>query len=231
MSATGMLVTVFGLAVTGVAYAASLVLRRRYASPFTTPVLVSTVLVIVVLFASGISFEQYLPADRLITSLLAPATVALALPIYKNRHVFFRNLLPAGCGLLAGSLGTMVAAALLAREFMFPSDLASSIAIKSATVPIAVEVAKVVHGTPALTALFVVATGVLGAALGPWLLDRLGIGNPMIRGLALGTISHGIGTAQAASESELAGAVAGVAMGLGAVCTALAAPIVLPLLV
>jgi putative effector of murein hydrolase len=154
----------------------------------------------------------------------------LALPIYNNRQVFLKNLLPAGCGLLAGSLGTMIVAGLLAREFRFSQNLVASISIKSATTPIAVEIAKVVQGAPALTAIFVVATGVIGAALGPWLMDRIGITHPVARGLALGTISHGIGTAQAVSESELAGAAAGVAMGLGAVCTALAAPYVVPLL-
>lgn len=136
-------VTAFGLLTTAGAYAASIALRKRYASPFTTPVLFSTIVVIGVLLAAGVSFKEYGPADHLITSVLGPATVALALPIYKNRQVFLRNLLPAGCGLVAGSLCTMVAAGLLAREFAFPATLVSSISIKSATVPIAVEIAKV----------------------------------------------------------------------------------------
>jgi len=71
----------------------------------------------------------------------------------------------------------------------------------------------------------------IGAAFGPWLLDRFRITHAVARGLALGTISHGQGTAQAASEGEFTGAIAGVAMGLGAICTALAAPSLVPLLV
>ena len=108
-------------------------------------------------------------------------------------------------------------------------ELLSSIAIKSTTVPIAVEIARIVHGNPTLTAIFVVITGMIGASFGPWLMDRLDITHPVSRGLALGTISHGQGTAQAASESELSGAVAAVAMGLGAICTSLAAPWLIPL--
>jgi putative effector of murein hydrolase len=104
------------------------------------------------------------------------------------------------------------------------------IAIKSTTVPIAVEVAKIVRGNPTLTAVLVVITGMIGASCGPWLMDRLAITNPISRGLALGTISHGQGAAQAATESELSGAVAGIAMGLSAVCTSLAAPWIVPLL-
>jgi predicted murein hydrolase (TIGR00659 family) len=223
-------VTGFGLALTAGAYSLSLLARKRYPSPLTTPVLFSTVVVIAVLMATGISFADYQPAKNIMTFLLGPATVALAIPLYKNRQTFFRNLVPAGVGLLAGSLGTMIAAALMARVFKFTPELVSSIAIKSATVPIAVEIAKIVQGSPTLTAVLVVITGMIGAAFGPWLMDCLAITDPISRGLALGTISHGQGTAQAATESELSGAIAGVAMGLGAVCTSLAAPWIVPLL-
>jgi predicted murein hydrolase (TIGR00659 family) len=221
----------FGVSLTVGAYALSLRARKYYASPLTTPVLFSTVIVIAVLLATGISFEDYGPAKRLITALLGPATVALALPLYRNRQVFFRNLLPAAFGLIAGSLGTMIVAALIARAFALAPDIVSSIAIKSATVPIAVEIARLIQANPALTAIFVVVTGMIGAAFGPWLLDRARITHPLSRGLALGTISHGQGTAQAATESEFAGAVAGVAMGLGAICTSLTAPYLVPLLI
>jgi len=223
-------ITTGGITLTVGAYALSLVARRRYSSPLTTPVLFSTAIVIVVLLASRISFEDYKQAKDIMTFLLGPATVALAIPLYKNRHAFLKNLAPAGLGLLAGSLGTMIAAGLIARLFSFTPELISSIAIKSATVPIAVEVARIIHGDLALTAIFVVVTGMIGASFGPWFMDRLGITHPVSRGLALGTIAHGQGTAQAAIESELSGAVAGVAMGLGAVCTAVAAPLIVPLL-
>ena len=222
--------TAFGLTATAGAYTVSVALRRRWASPFTTTVFVSTLLVIGVLLATGTSFTQYKLTYQAITSLLGPATVALAIPIYRNRYIFFRNLLPAACGLVTGSLCTMIVAGLLARLFGFSPDFVASISIKSATTPIAVEIARFVGGDPSITAIFAVTTGVIGAALGPWLLDRLGITNSMARGLALGTISHGIGTAQAAVESDIAGATAGVAMGLGALITALAAPLIVPLL-
>jgi predicted murein hydrolase (TIGR00659 family) len=225
-----MAVTGLGIALTVGAYSLSLSARKRHPSPLTTPVVFSTPIVIAVLLATGISFADYQPAKNIMTSLLGPATVALAIPLYKNRQSFFRNLVPAGAGLLAGSLGTMIAAGLLARKFGFTPELVSSITIKSATVPIAVEVAKIVHGNPTLTAALVVITGMIGASFGPWLMDRLAITNPISRGLALGTISHGQGTAQAATESELTGAIAAVAMGLGAVCTSMATPWIVPVL-
>src|SRR5260370_42647166 len=150
---------------------------------------------------------------------------------FVNRHAFLKNLAPAGLGLLAGSLGTMIAAGLIARLFSFTPELISSIAIKSATVPIAVEVARIIHGDLALTAIFVVVTGMIGASFGPWFMDRLGITHPVSRGLALGTIAHGQGTAQAAIESELSGALARAAVRLGPACPSLAAPYLVPLMV
>jgi putative effector of murein hydrolase len=223
--------TAFSIVVTVGAYRLSLWARKRFPSPLTTPVLFSTAIVITVLFKSGISFAEYGPAKDVMTVLLGPATVALALPMYKNREAFLRNIVPAGCGLPAGSLGTMIIAGLTARILGFTSLLTSSIAIKSTTVPIAIEIAKIVHGNPALTAIFVVITGILGASLGPWLMNRARITHAVSRGLALGTVSHGQGTAEAIVEGELSGAVAGVAMALGAVCTSLAAPYIVPLLV
>ena len=222
-------VTSFSVTMTVGAYTLSLWARKRYPSPLTTPVLFSTVIVIAILLGAGISFADYKPAKDIMTFLLGPATVALALPLYKNRQAFFSNIVPAGCGLVVGSLGTMIIAGLTARILGFTQLLTSSIAIKSTTVPIAVEIAKIVHGSPALTAIFVVITGMLGASLGPWLMNRAGITHPISRGLALGTISHGQGTAEAVAEGQLSGAVAGVAMAFGAVCTALAAPYLVPL--
>ncbi len=121
-----------------------------------------------------------------------------------------------------GILVTMATAILCARAFGLGRSLEATIAVKSATTAIAIEAARVVHGDPALAAGFVVCTGCFGAAVGPWLLDRIGCGT---RDVALGSIAHGIGTAQAATESELCGAVAGVSLGLGAILTSLAAPV------
>ena len=121
----------FGIALTAGAYILSLLVRKRYSSPLTTPVLFSTIIVIAILLLCGVSFEEYAPAKQTITTLLGPATVALALPLYKNRQIFFRNLLPASCGLVAGSLGTMMTAGLIAHAFAFTPELTSSISVRA----------------------------------------------------------------------------------------------------
>src|SRR5262250_2678747 len=134
------------------------------------------------------------------------------------------TLLPALVGLTLGSLTAFVSALELAALFGLPDVMRVSISVKSVTAPVAIALAPIIDGSPTLTATFAVATGMIGAVLGPSLMTVVGIHDPLARGLALGTISHGQGTAQALLEGELQGATAGVAMGLAAVVLAWAEP-------
>lgn len=218
------------IALTVGAYALSLRARKQFPHPLTTPVLFSTAVVVIVMLVAHVSLKTYAPAKDAITFLLGPATVALAIPLYRNRAAFTRELVPALGGLIAGSFVTMLVALLSAHAFRLTGALQATLAVKSVTAAIAVDIARIVRGDPSLAAGFVVCTGMIGAAIGPFILDKTGVHAPIARGISLGAIAHGQGTAQAASESELSGAVAGVAMGLGAVLTSLAAPFVVPLI-
>jgi putative effector of murein hydrolase len=222
--------TLYGIAVTTGMYALSRRLSRRWPSPFTSPVFFTTLSTVLVLALSRVPFSDYAQAKEILTFLLGPATVAMALPLYRNRRLLTANLIPALAGLVAGALGTMLTAVALAKALGFSRTVVASISIKSVTAPVAVELAQLVQADPALTAAFVIVTGMVGVMLGPWLLDRAGIRSPFARGLALGTISHGQGTAQAALENELSGAIASIALGIAAVFTSLAAPRLLPYL-
>lgn len=219
--------TLFCIAITVGAYAASRYAAVRYKSPFTTPVFLSTTLIVALLLASGIEFERYQPAKEVMVFLLGPATVALAVPIHRNRRVLLRYLLPAGAGIAAGSLSTVAAAFLLGLALQVDPVVLASLSVKSVTAPIAIELAAIIHGHPTLAAVFVILTGMLGTMFGPWLLTLARIEHPLARGLALGTVSHGQGTAQAVLEGELQGAIAGIAMGVAAVLTSIALPLLL----
>ena len=219
-----------GIGVTALVYALSRVAGKRYPSPLTSPVFFSTPLVIAVLLLSGLHLSDYRPAKDIIVSLLGPATVALAVPLYKNRQTLLGNLLPASIGLALGSLSTLVIAVVVARLFDLPQIICASVSIKSVTAPVAIELAPMVNGDSTLAAAFVIATGIIGAMLGPWLMDKAGIHAPLARGLALGTISHGQGTAEAVVEGEVQGAAAGIAMVLAAILASFFAPILVPVL-
>ena len=225
-----LLLALSGIGVTALVYALSRVVGKRYPSPLTSPVFFSTPLVVAVVLLSGMHLSDYRPAKDIIVSLLGPATVALAVPLYKNRQTLLGNLLSASLGLALGSLSTLVIAALVARLFDLPQVIRASVSIKSVTAPVAIELAPMVNGDSTLAAAFVIATGIIGAMLGPWLMDKTGIRAPLARGLALGTISHGQGTAQAVIEGEVQGAAAGVAMVLAAILASLVAPILVPIL-
>jgi putative effector of murein hydrolase len=222
--------TLYGIAVTTAAYALSRKLSRRWPSPFTSPVFFTTLATVLVLGASRVEFADYQEAQKILTFLLGPATVALALPLYRNRRLLIANLVPALAGLVAGAVGTLLTAVALAKAMGFSQSIVRSISIKSVTAPVAVELARIIQGDPALTVAFVIVTGMIGVMLGPWLLDRTGVRSPFARGLALGTISHGQGTAQAALESELSGAIASIALGVAAVFVSMIAPRLLPYL-
>jgi predicted murein hydrolase (TIGR00659 family) len=211
---------------------AYLVTRRiflRFKYPLLNPVFLSTLVIIAVLQATGGTLEGYRPAKEAMTFLLGPATVALALPLYKNRSVLRNHALPVFAGVLAGSLTTIAAVLIAGRVAGLARGVLISLGPKSVTVPIAVEISRIAGGEPTLTAAFVVATGMIGSILGPTLLSALKVRNPVARGLALGTVSHGQGTAVALMEGETSGAMGGVAMAIAAVCTALIAPYYLPL--
>ena len=144
-----------------------------------------------VLWPSGVRVSDYEPAKQLMVFLLGPATVSLAVPLYKNRHALLRNAVPALTGLAVGSLATLLSALLVAKLLGLPEIIRVSLSIKSVTAPIAIELAPIVHADPTLTAAFVVVTGMIGAMLGPRLMSAAGVHDPLARGLALGTLDAG----------------------------------------
>lgn len=216
--------TVFSLTITVVVYQFSRKLARKYVSPFTSPVILSTVLLIVILLSLRISYDSYSPAKEMITFLLGPATVALAVPIFKQRHLLKKYAVPIVIGITVGSIVTIISALLLAHFLQFSNIMLASLSLKSITIPVAAEVAPLIAADEFLVAAFVMITGMLGAFIGPWLLNLFRITNPLSRGLSMGTIAHGIGTAEILKEGELPGAVSAVAMGLTAMTGAIAIP-------
>lgn len=221
---------VASVALTVLAYAASRPLHARYSSPLTAPAVVASVGIALTLALCGVDYASYRRGAEPLVALLSPATAALAIPLYKHRRVLVAYTLPALAGLACGAIATLTAAVTLAVGCGLSPVLVRSFGIKSVTTPIAVELAPLVGGDPALAVPLVVATGLLGAMFGPWLLNRIGVHDPVARGLSLGTISQGFGTARAAAEGEIQGAVAGVAMGVAAVLVSFAAPTLIPML-
>lgn len=193
-----------------------------------TPLLLSTTAIILILHYSGITFEQYKPGKEIMTFLLGPATVALALPLYLNRHILRASLVPILVGIACGAVSTLTIAVLLAKLSGLDILIVTSIAPKSITAPIAIEIALITGGDPAIAVAFVVFTGTLGSMIGAGFLSLCKINDPVARGLAMGVTAHGQGTATILQEGQTQGAMAGVAMALAAIFISFIAPVYIP---
>jgi len=213
------------ITVTLVAYAAALWLARRVNNhPLANPVLVASVPVITLMLLTGTSHQTYAEGGDWLLLMLGPATVALAIPLFRNWPKVRAVAGPLLLAISAGSLVAVSSALLIAWALSGGADTLASLAPKSVTTPIAMGIAQSSIGLPSLAAAIVIVTGIVGAICGPWLLRRLGITDPRAHGVALGTAAHGIGTARAFQESDETGTFSGVAMGLNGIATALILP-------
>jgi predicted murein hydrolase (TIGR00659 family) len=217
----------FVVGLTLLAYQLALELSQRSRWLLAQPVLVATLLLVSVLWACGIGYPHYRQESSMLWLLLGPATVALAVPLQQNLPRIRQLFWPVTVALLVG--GSVTLALTLGIAVLLGADLAvlMSLAPKSVTSPIAIALAEEMGGIPALTAVFVMITGVLGAVMGPLLLDLAGVTSPAARGLSLGLSAHAIGTAQALQENQEAGGFAALAMSLAGAASAIALPVLL----
>ena len=210
----------------GVFAVAAIVSSWSKGHPFANPVLISVCSLILLLSITQTPYEQYFAGAQFIHLLLGPATVALAVPLFRHLHRVRTAALPVLVGIGAGSVSVVLSIVVITWALGGHDDLTTSLVTKSVTAPVSMAIAPQIGGIASLAAIFSVLTGMIGAAFGPALLSRLGVEDNLQRGLAMGTASHGQGTARILQESEEAGAFSALAMGL----TALAMALLLPLL-
>jgi predicted murein hydrolase (TIGR00659 family) len=219
-----------GLTMTLFAYLiAQGIYARAGFNPLANPVLIAVALVVAVLSMTHTPYQTYFQGAQFVHFLLGPATVALALPLYRQLPKLRRAAVPLAGGLIAGSLTAIVSATAVAMLFGVSRVTVISLAPKSATTPIAMAIAERLGGLPSLTAVLVICTGVFGAVSARTILNVLRIEEPEVRGFALGVASHGIGTARAFQVSDEMGAFAGLGMGLNGLFTAFVVPVLLPI--
>jgi len=215
-----------GLTVTLLVYQGAYWIYRRLGfHPLANPVAISIAVLVAVLTLTHTPYADYFEGAQFVHFLLGPATVALAIPLYAQIEKLKRAFVPIIAALVAGSLTAIVSAVGIAWLLGASRATLVSIAPKSVTTPIAMGIAEKLGGLPSLTAVLVVSTGVIGAASAKYVLDALHITDHAVRGFAVGTAAHGIGTARAFQVSEQAGAFSGLAMGLNGLLTAALFPL------
>lgn len=218
----------FGVPLTLLAYGAgSRIQRACGGSAFANPVLLAMAVIIGVLVATGTPYETFFSGARLIHLLLGPATVALAVPLVANLGHVRRHVPAVLLATLAGSVVSVVTGVLLVRLCGGSAAVAASMAPKAATTPIAMGVAAVSGGIPALTASLAILGGVLVACVGQPVLRLIHAADWRAYGLAAGTAGSGIAAAQVYTQDRRAAAFAGLAIGLNGLITALLVPLVM----
>ena len=196
--------------------------------PLANPVMMSVVFISCVLVISKTAFPSYFAGAQFIHFLLGPATVALAVPLYRHLPEVRRMFVPMIVALIVGSVISITSAVLLAKWLGLSKLATLALAPKSATAAIAMGVAEKIQGDPALTAVMVIMTGISGAIIVTPLMNMLRLKNYGARGFAAGLVSHGFGTARAFQVNRRAGTFAGIALGLNGVLTAILVPLLLP---
>lgn len=199
--------------------------------PLVNPVLLAVALLAVLLRLTGTPYATYFEGAQFVHFMLGPATVALAVPLHANLPRIRATAVPMLAALLAGSLTAMGSAVGIAAALGARPETLLSLLPKSATAPVALGVSEGIGGSPTLTAVLVILTGITGAVVATPLLNLLRIRDWRARGFATGVAAHGIGTARAFQVNDTAGAFAAVGMGLNALLTALLAPLLAPWLI
>lgn len=209
----------FGVTLTLLFYLAALGLHRKW--KWLHPLFVTGGGLIAMFVLLDIPYESYRQGGDLITFMLGPATVALGIPLYKQASRIRKRMAAILGGITVGSLSAIISSAVLVWLLGGTKELMLTMIPKSVTTPISVEIVRQLGGEPELAAVLTVLTGLLGSMVGPQLLRIVGIRDDIPLGVAIGTSSHGIGTARVLRESELAGGVSGFSMAVAGIVTSI----------
>ena len=220
----------FMLALTfGVFYAAK-TLQRRLGWVLFNPILIAIAIIIVFLLAMDIPYETYHEGAKLIEFWLKPAVVALGVPLYLQLSSIKRQFLPILASQTMGCVAGIVSVVVIAKMLGASNAVIMSLASKSVTTPIAMEVTQALGGIPSLTAAIVVITGLIGAIIGVKTLSVGHVHNPMALGLSMGAASHALGTSAAMDRDQFMGAYASLGLTLNGILTALLTPTVIDII-
>ncbi|QEK11273.1 LrgB family protein [Crassaminicella thermophila] len=217
----------FGLCLSLIAFLIGIKINKKLKHPVFNPLLIGVIIVICFLKITKIDYKIYYEQNKMLNFLLGPATVVLAVPLYKNMEVLKKNLKAVLVGVLVGSI-TSIFSVLSIGVFLGANDeVLLSMAPKAITTPIAMEVSHVLGGIPPLTAGLVAITGIFGACFAPEILNFFRVKNKVAVGIAIGTTTHALGTTRAFQEGEVQGAMSSLSIGLAGLITAFIAPYII----
>ena len=215
----------FGVMVSILAYEIGMFLKKKWKLAIFNPLLVSIVIVIVFLAVFHIDYESYETGAHLLSYLLTPATVCLAIPLYEQLELLRHNLRAILAGLISGVLTSLVSVLAMAVLFRLDHDVYVTLLPKSITTAIGMGVSEELGGLVTITVAVIIVTGILGNVIGEHVFRICKIEEPIAKGIALGSASHAIGTAKAMELGEIEGAMSSLSIAVAGVLTVIGASV------
>lgn len=209
----------FGIVLTIVAFEGAVMLNKKFHTPILNPLLVAVTCIIIVLQLFHIPLADYQQGAAVISYFLGPATAVLAYSIYRQIAILKRHFVPILLGCLAGSITSMLSSYGLCMLFGMGETMAMSTIAKSVTTPIAMSISDELGGIASITVAVVIASGIMGSILAPFMTKVFRVKSPIAAGVAIGTCSHAVGTVKALEIDELEGAMSGIAIGVAGLMT------------
>lgn len=216
----------FGLLLSIFFFLSAVQLKARFRLSILNPLLISTICIILTLLALHIPYEEYKKSADLLSYLLTPATVCLAIPMYRQLSLLRRNIAAIMISIVCGSLSSVLSVLFLGKLFRLPAEHILTLMPKSITTAIGMGVSKEAGGFVTLTVAAIILTGILGNMLAEQVFRIFSIRHPIAKGLALGTSAHAVGTAKALELGEIEGAMSSLAIVTAGVTTVILVPLV-----
>lgn len=215
-----------GIVLCVLAYEIGVQINRKTKQDLCNPLLISMIIVIGVLYFCKVDYEVFDESASKLTFLLTPASVAFAIPLYRQLEVLKKNLGVILAGIGVGCLTACLSVFGLSKLFGLDQQLFFSLLPKSLTTPIAVGVSEELGGYVSITIIAVLITGIVGAAVIPTLCKVLPLHDPIGIGLGIGTSSHALGTSKALEMGELQGAMSSLSIAVAGIITVVLAPVI-----
>lgn len=220
----------FGILLSLVAFEIGVAISKKFKYSFLNPLLIANILIVGFLLTTGISLESYNIGGNYISLLLSPATVVLAVPLYRQIASLKKFWKPILAGIIAGSLTSMACVIVVSRLIKLSDTLMLSLLPKSITIPMGSVVSEQIGGIPSVTIIAITITGITGAVAAPAVCKFCRIKHKVAQGIAIGTASHALGTTRAMELGEVQGAMSSLSIGVAGLFTAVVAPIIISII-
>ncbi len=215
----------FGLILTILSFEIGLFIFKKLKFPVLNPLLLGIVIAMSVISFFNIPLDYFRKGGDYITFLLAPATIALALPLYRQLEKLKKNLVPILIGSIVGAITAILSTILLGKLLGIDKMLLVSFMPKSITTPIGIELSKLLGGIPAITIFSILVTGISGNVFAPLVCKYFRIKHPVAKGIGIGISSHAVGTSKALEMGEIEGAMSALSIVIAGIITFIIAPI------